>query len=894
MNAEKNADVSALLEAARDHRKRGDRVAALTAFQAAAGLNTGDRAIDVAVAGELRALDRLDEAEALLRKILHDDPASFAALVERGHLARRRGHNAEALAAFEKAAEVEPRHLGVKVEVARSLRGLERVDDAATLLTDVLGTDTAFLPALIEQGHGRRRKGDHAGALASFEAALSADPSHAGIKLEIATALRALQRSPEAETVLHGLIETNSGHIPALISLGHLLVGTDRLDEATAIFRRAQAKEPSDPRAPAALAHIARLRDDRPAVLEHMRATVAADPRNIDARRSLAAELRAQGDLASARAELRAILDAQPDDAPSWLQLGLIQRTDHDRAKATEAFAMAHAKQPRAVEPLIELAREKWASGEPAVSTRMLGEALGLEPTHSGALALSAEHALLAGRPEEALAHARRAIESQPRQVGLRLLAARAAAAVPDRTEADRFVADARSAFGATPEILATQIHVLRSFHDLAGMRAVIAEAGDAVAKPALWIEAVSAAIAIGDFAAAEHGLATPPNNSRRDQARGFFLRGQMAAARRDYGAAIQNYRKALDLDGSDGSWEGELARACLLTLDIDAANVHLRKTVELGRAAMVARRESLNPSQHHLGQLLDEFALDGDVLSALRRAAQLPAREATEAIKSTLRANPDSTAAALMLLLGMRRAGEFRYAPKRFGRLILGRIPKRVAQFWDTDFIPPDVHELMESWHDPRHSFEHVVFSDTSATAYLATNAAPDVARAYRRAKHPAQRADLFRLAYLAQEGGFYADADDRRVASFDALAPKGATFVGYQEDYGTLANNFLAAVPDHPVIQRALKMAVAAVNRGDADSMWLSTGPGLLTRAFAQVVAESGAGTWLERAMIRELHEIQALVEIHCPTAYKRTDRHWSHAAKGGSAKAQRPKGQ
>ena len=95
---------------------------------------------------------------------------------------------------------------------------------------------------------------------------------------------------------------------------------------------------------------------------------------------------------------------------------------------------------------------------------------------------------------------------------------------------------------------------------------------------------------------------------------------------------------------------------------------------------------------------------------------------------------------------------------------------------------------------------------------------------------------------------------------------------FAGYQENYGTIGVNFLGAAPGHPVIALALENAVIAVNRGDRDIVWMSTGPGLLTRAVAQSVLSVSAGDWLSRARLLELWEFQRAVGVHCPAHYKR----------------------
>src|SRR5262249_33653932 len=115
---------------------------------------------------------------------------------------------------------------------------------------------------------------------------------------------------------------------------------------------------------------------------------------------------------------------------------------------------------------------------------------------------------------------------------------------------------------------------------------------------------------------------------------------------------------------------------------------------------------------------------------------------------------------------------------------------------------------------------------------------------------------------------------------APFSALVPKGASLVAYQENYGTIANNILAASPRHPVITRALALATEAVNRGDRDGIWLSTGPGLITRALGQLLAQRKWDGWRRSAIVYELWEIQRMVEINCPLPYKQTRRHWSRS--------------
>src|SRR5262249_22721699 len=147
----------------------------------------------------------------------------------------------------------------------------------------------------------------------------------------------------------------------------------------------------------------------------------------------------------------------------------------------------------------------------------------------------------------------------------------------------------------------------------------------------------------------------------------------------------------------------------------------------------------------------------------------------------------------------------------------------------------------LMKSWQRMNPSFAYRKFDRETAVTFLKANFSSEVMHAFGRARGPAQATDLFRLAYLCVEGGFYCDADDWCFAPLSSFLPSNATFIGYLEGHGSLANNFLGAVPNHPFINRALELAIQAINRGDHDGTWLSTGPGLLSRATSQALSDA-----------------------------------------------------
>jgi mannosyltransferase OCH1-like enzyme/Tfp pilus assembly protein PilF len=630
-----------------------------------------------------------------------------------------------------------------------------------------------------------------------------------------------------------------------------------------------------------ALGHLARRRGDRITALRQFRSATAADPTNLDLRLDLAAEMREQGDFDGAMGVIQSVLNTNMDHWAAWMQLGQLYRAKNDRQKAMQAFQTAVAKQPLQTQGLVELAQENWASGFPNEAEQLLQSALAQEDSHFGALIVSAEFALQAERPHEALQFARRAIQLHPGQLGSYLIAARAATDILHRKEALHFLDQAREIFGSLPEIAAAHIHILRTYRDFNAARAAVANTIEqAKTSFSLWMESTSFAIAVGDFELAERALSSAPANSRRELANVHFLRANIAEGRRQYTQAIASYKEALALDPRNGDWHSEMARACLLLADINGVRAHLKTAFNIDKAKKVVAGQSLNISQHHTGQLLDEFVMDPALLAKLNQACKLPAEKKLDALRQLVRDNPDHTAPALLLVLAMRQSGVFSLGQINFPSDATPRIPRTIVQFWDTEVPPDEISELIASWCANHNDYAHLLFNDESADKFLGAHYPHEVRLAFRRTQQRAQRADIFCLAYLASEGGYYIDVGDLCLARLDTFVPAYVEIVGYQENYATIANNFIGAAPRHPVIVRALQLAVEAVNRGDRDIIWLSTGPGLLTRAFAQIAAETRWGNWLSKAAVLELWEAQRLIGIHCPTAYKNTDQHGSRA--------------
>jgi hypothetical protein len=193
------------------------------------------------------------------------------------------------------------------------------------------------------------------------------------------------------------------------------------------------------------------------------------------------------------------------------------------------------------------------------------------------------------------------------------------------------------------------------------------------------------------------------------------------------------------------------------------------------------------------------------------------------------------------------RRAGVL---PAQHGLIARGRrppIPRRIIQYWDQPAPPLDVAAMIESWRGAK-GFFHRLVDHKQARSYLDRHYGGRVLAAYDRATHAAGKADVFRLAWLYQRGGIYADADERLVGQVDQMLPEDCRLLLTWAE-GTppcIQNGFIAAQPLNAVIERALMLAVKRVEHatraGEKMNAWLQTGPGVMSMAVLDDFAIHG----------------------------------------------------
>jgi tetratricopeptide (TPR) repeat protein len=794
------------------------------------------------LAADLRDLDQLDQAESACRRALAIEP-SPQAHIGLAHCARKRGNQLESLEILTAAGTKFPKDPWLKIERATDLRHFGRLDEAGEESRQALEIAPNNVQAHLGLAACARQRGDRKTSSEIYRAAINAAPSNPWPRLELAADLRETQATEEAETLYNQVLTILPGNLQALLGLGL----------------------------------CARARGDRAAARTHFEAASAANPEDPAPWLEIAVEQRDAGDPNAAITTAKTVLSRQKTNIHALLSIGVSERHAARHEAALTAFTAAYHAHPANAEPLVEMAVSARALGRQQDCDAFLAQALELDPSNVSAIVRLAEQTTLAQNLTQALEIYQKAAAEQPGQLTFHLGVAEALAGLGKSEKAIAALESLEAERGSVPPITGLRINLLRQTGDLQAALTLARHA--AAANPTnaqLWSELFHSEILAGTEQDIEACLAIAPAHTAHQKAALRRHKGQFAETCWRYAEALAHYEAAANANPADAGLQQDLVRIKTLFLDLDGARRHLRNFCNLTAYATRLRKKSLNISQTQYGQILDEYRLDTEVLAAVQPLLALPPAAQLVALPGIVRANPDSTVAAVSLMIALRQAGAFARPP---ALAAAGRIPKTIMQYWDSSPPPADVARLMASWRESNPGYTHHLFNDTSAQEFLAERFPPAVLQAYLRGEYATQKSDIFRLAFLVAEGGIYADADDRCTAPVNAIIPEGANLVTHQDDHMTLCNNFVAAEAGHPVLLAALQGAVRAMLRGDRDTVWFSTGPALLTRAFTQVLvgADPLHGNVVSGIVVLDRRELARAISIHCAAAYKRTDRHW-----------------
>lgn len=158
------------------------------------------------------------------------------------------------------------------------------------------------------------------------------------------------------------------------------------------------------------------------------------------------------------------------------------------------------------------------------------------------------------------------------------------------------------------------------------------------------------------------------------------------------------------------------------------------------------------------------------------------------------------------------------------------------IFQYWNNlNTIPNDVLKATNTWRTTA-SGRHTLYDRKTATSFLLEHFGSVAVDAFNSSAHPAQEADLVRLAWLYINGGVYVDADTWSNENFmKTTITVGRSIALWHRDNlpphsREIVNSFMIAKPRQKFVLRLFETACHNL-RGSRRGIWHDTGPGLLT---------------------------------------------------------------
>ena len=162
--------------------------------------------------------------------------------------------------------------------------------------------------------------------------------------------------------------------------------------------------------------------------------------------------------------------------------------------------------------------------------------------------------------------------------------------------------------------------------------------------------------------------------------------------------------------------------------------------------------------------------------------------------------------------------------------RTLSAMIPRTIHHIWiGPDPLPDDHRPWIKSWKRHHPKWEHRLWTEDNLPE---DPIRPEVLE---RLRAPVERADILRLEILYRQGGVYVDTDLECLRPLDDVIGD-ADFVGVCLKPGRVTNTFIASVPGHPLLERAMRelrpMEEYWTMSSDSDPLKQVAGPPLLRR--------------------------------------------------------------
>ena len=264
--------------------------------------------------------------------------------------ARARGDASGALAAWQKAAALDPKSARIQDEIGFLLAVLNRRDEASGHFERALALDPKFAPAQYHLGVAFWLANDPAQAIPHLQSAAALDPKSFDYRFYLGQALNATSQFSAALPNLAAATTLNPKSSEAWNQLGLARQRTGDTTAAIEAYRRAVALSPGNLDARNNLGFVLVNSGRAEEGLAQFEKILAADPANNMARVNAGFAHLQKADLDRAAAEFREVLRRDPNSAIAHYDLGVALKQKDDLESAKTELALALSLDPQLAE----------------------------------------------------------------------------------------------------------------------------------------------------------------------------------------------------------------------------------------------------------------------------------------------------------------------------------------------------------------------------------------------------------------------------------------------------------------------------------------------------------------------------------------------------------------
>ncbi|MDP2761010.1 MAG: sulfotransferase [Sideroxyarcus sp.] len=362
----------------------------------------------LALATQLQGQGRLQQAEHLLRQILHQQPQHPYALHLLGVIAHQAGNQPAAAQLMQQAitaqGDIALFHANL-CEVSRQLKQLDRAiaageravalepnmamahsnlgiahfdrkeyDKAEACQQCALAIDPNFAPSLNNLGSVHRERGDNQKALDYYRRAAAANPNYLEPLNNLGALLLEEDRIPEAIEALEKALKLNPNYAEAICNMGGVHLAQEENEAALQQYRRALSLRPVYVEAQMGLAKtLQALENPDEAELAAIRA-IQFDESNPKVHALIAGIHAEMAQPVRAEAEYERALQLKPDSSDALLGLGQLCTENGQLERARGLFRQALALKPDNIAARIHLVQNNKVKADDGDFAALLAE----------------------------------------------------------------------------------------------------------------------------------------------------------------------------------------------------------------------------------------------------------------------------------------------------------------------------------------------------------------------------------------------------------------------------------------------------------------------------------------------------------------------------------------